>query len=198
VFSEFKEFIQKHIKFNMVEWKILESKLSVKHFKKSQTIFYQGDICSEICFINSGLVRAYVLDEDGKDFTWGIFFNDDNSIVTNLFVVDYESFLHQKPTEMYIEALEDTELITVSYKDVQFLYNNFKKWERFGRLMTEAAYSYLHKQTIQRQTKSANERFELFMQDTPFLLDKVPQYHIASFLGITPQHLSRLKKEYKN
>ncbi|MEJ2373116.1 MAG: hypothetical protein P8Y22_05595, partial [Sulfurimonas sp.] len=109
-----------------------------------------------------------------------------------------ESFLHQKPTEMYIEALEDTELITVSYKDVQFLYNNFKKWERFGRLMTEAAYSYLHKQTIQRQTKSANERFELFMQDTPFLLDKVPQYHIASFLGITPQHLSRLKKEYKN
>ncbi|MBD3796980.1 MAG: Crp/Fnr family transcriptional regulator [Campylobacterales bacterium] len=198
MFGVYKNFIKKHVSFNILEWKVLESKLSIKHLKKSETILHQGEICDQIYFINSGLVRAYVLDEDGKDFTWGVFFNDPNATVTNLFVVDYDSFLHQKPSSMHIEALEDTELVAVSYKDVQFLYSHSKKWERFGRLMTEAAYSYLHSQTIQRQIKSANARFALFMEETPFLLEKVPQYHIASFLGITPQHLSRLKKEYKN
>ncbi|MDH4944525.1 Crp/Fnr family transcriptional regulator [Sulfurimonas sp. C5] len=198
MFNKYKDFIKQHISFNLIEWKILESKLVIKKFKKSETILFQGDICNQIYFINSGLVRAYVIDENGKDFTWSVFYNDENAGVTNLFVIDYDSFLHQKAATINIEALEDTEVVAINYTDVQFLYNNFKKWERFGRLMTEAAYSYLHNQTIQRQTKSANERFELFMQETPHLLNKVPQYHIATFLGITPQHLSRLKKEYKN
>jgi len=62
--------------------------------------------------------------------------------------------------------------------------------------MSQEAYSYLHKQTIDRQIQSAEERFEEFMQKTPYLLEKVPQYHIASFLGVTPQYLSGLKKRY--
>lgn len=193
-FAKYKEFIQRYISVNILEWKIFTSKLSIKKFKKNETILYQGDVCKELYFINSGLVRAYILDENGKDFTWTIYFNDQNSHVTNLFVVDYQSFLEQKPATIYIEALEDTELVCVSFKDVQFLYNNFKKWERFGRMMSEAAYSYLHKQTIERQCKSADERFLLFVQESPHLLEKVPQYHIATLLGITPQHLSRLKK----
>lgn len=61
--------------------------------------------------------------------------------------------------------------------------------------MGQEAYSYLHNLIIQRQTLTAKERFEEFIKNTPHLLDKVPQYHIATFLGITPQHLSRLKKE---
>jgi uncharacterized protein YerC len=64
--------------------------------------------------------------------------------------------------------------------------------------MSEEAYTYLHDLVVERETKSATERFENFVEKTPFLLEKVPQYHIATFLGITPQHLSRLKKEYKN
>ena len=86
----------------------------------------------------------------------------------------------------------------MEYKDVQFLYDKLKKGERFGRLMSQEAYSYLHKQTIDRQIQSAEERFEEFMEKTPYLLEKVPQYHIASFLGVTPQYLSGLKKRYIN
>ncbi len=116
--------------------------------------------------------------------------------MVNLFVTEYDSFLHQKSSSLNIEALEDTQLIVMSYKDIQFLYSKLKKGERFGRLMAEKAYSYLHNQMLNRQTKSANERFEDFVTSTPHLLDKVPQYHIATFLGITPQHLSRLKKDF--
>ncbi len=196
--DKYKEFIKKYISFNILEWKLFESKLSLKEFKKGEVILHQGEICKELYFINHGLARAYIIDENGKDFTWSIFFNDENSDMTNLFIVDYDSFLHQRASSIHIEALEDTQVIVNKYNDVQFLYNKLKKGERFGRLMGEAAYTHVHKKIIDRQTKSANERFEEFIATTPHLLDKVPQYHIATLLGITPQHLSRLKKEYKN
>lgn len=196
-FAKYKEFIQNYLSINIIEWKLFESKLTLKEYKKGDVILHQGDICKEMNFINSGLARGYVIDEDGKDFTWSIYFNDKNSHMSNLFAIDYDSFINQKASSLHIEALEDTQLVSVSYDDVQFLYNKLKKGERFGRLMSEEAYSYLHKLMIDRQTKTADERFEEFVQNTPHLLDKVPQYHIATFLGITPQHLSRLKKQLK-
>jgi hypothetical protein len=146
-------------------------------------------------FINSGLARGYIIDENGKDHTWSIYFNDKNSLMINLFVVDYESFLNQTKSKLCIDTMEDCEVVVIDYKDVQFVYKNTKKGDKFGRLMSDEAYSYLHNFIIQRQTTSAKERFEEFMKHTPYLLTKVPQYHIATLLGITPQHLSRLKKE---
>lgn len=197
MFEKYKIFIQQYISFNIVEWNLFKSRLKIKEFKKGDIILHQGDVCHELYFINSGLARAFVINEDGKDFTWSIFFNDKNANMINLFVTDYGSFLHQKSSAIHIEALEETQVVSLSYEDVQFLYDKLKKGERFGRLMSEEAYSYLQNLVIERQTKSAKKRFEEFVLKTPFLLEKVPQYHIATFLGITPQHLSRLKKEYK-
>ena len=196
MFSKYKAFIEGYIHTNFIEWSLVQSKLSVEHFKKGETILFIGDVCSKLLFMNAGLARAYIIAEDGKDYTWSIFFNDKNSHMTNLFVVDYDSFLNQSETRLNIEAIEDCELISMEYKDVQFLYDKLKKGERFGRLMSQEAYSYLHKQTIDRQIQSAEERFEEFMEKTPYLLEKVPQYHIASFLGVTPQYLSGLKKRF--
>lgn len=197
MFALYKSFIQQYLNLNLLEWKLVESKLQIKIIKKGETILHQGDVCHNLYFINSGLARGYIIDENGKDFTWSIYFNDKNAHMTNLFVTDYESFLHQKGSRIHIEALEETEVVVTSYANVQFLYNKLKKGERFGRLMAETAYSYIHNRTIDKQLKSAKERFEEFLEQTPYLLEKVPQYHIATFLGITPQHLSRLKKEYK-
>jgi CRP-like cAMP-binding protein len=198
MYQKYKSFIDKYISFNTIEWTLLKSKLKIVHFKKGEIIHYAGDICSSMMFVNSGLARAYLLDENGKDFTWSIFFNDENAEMTNLFIVDYDSFINQSPSKMSFEILEDCEVVVSSYKDIQFLYNRLKKGEQFGRLMSQEAYSYLHNYFITRQTHSAKERFDDFIDRTPYLLEKVPQYHIASLLGITPQHLSRLKKEYIN
>ena len=197
MFNKYKIFIEKYISPNIVEWTLFKSKLRLKKFKKDETILYMGDICDELHFIESGLARAYMISEEGKDYTWSIFFNDENAQMTNLFVVDYDSFLNQTPSTLHIEALEDTTVISVDYKDIQFVYDKLKKGERFGRLMSEEAYSYLHKKAIESQIKTAEERFEDFMEKTPYLLKKVPQYHIATFLGMTPQYLSMLKKERK-
>ena len=197
MFRKYKIFIEKYISHNFVEWRIFQSKLKVEYFKKGETILHVDDVCQTLRFIDSGLARAYMISEEGKDYTWSIFFNDDNAHMTNLFVVDYDSFLNQTPSSFHIEALEDSVLISVDYQDVQFIYDKLKKGERFGRLMSQEAYSYLHKQSIDRQIKTAEERFKDFMKKTPYLLEKVPQYHIATFLGMTPQYLSMLKKEKK-
>ncbi len=195
MYKKYKTFLSRYITLNVAEWNILKLKLKIERYRKGDTIHSMGDICSKLAFINSGLARAYMISEDGKDYTWSIFFNDENSEMVNLFVVDYNSFINKRESSLYIEVLEDCELVTLEYSDIEFLYKRFKNGERFGRLMSQEAYSYLHNMVIDRQLKSAKERFDDFMQTTPYLLDKVPQYHIATFLGITPQHLSRLKND---
>lgn len=197
MFSQYKDFIGKYVSMNFIEWNLFESKLKIVYYKKGDIIQQMGEVSSQLLFINSGLARAYIIGEDGKDYTWAIYFNDSNASMTNLFTVDYDSFITQKSSMLEIDALEDCELVSVDYKDVEYVYDKLKRGERFGRLMSQEAYSYLHKMVVDRQIKTALQRFEEFMQKTPHLLQKVPQYHIATFLGITPQHLSRLKKEYK-
>jgi len=197
MYERYKTFINRYISLGAFSWKLFESKLTTIDYPKGSIIHSIGDIAPRLLFINSGIARAYTLDENGKDYTFSIYFNDENAHMTNLFVVDYESFVNQSPSRLEIEVLEDCEMIALKYKDVEFIYNRLKKGERFGRLMNQEAYSYSHHRILDLQSKSAKERFEDFMAHTPYLLDKVPQYQIASLLGITPEHLSRLKKGYQ-
>ncbi len=187
--------MDKYVSLNMIEWTLFKSKLKKFQYKKGEIIHYAGDVCTKLMFINNGIIRAYIIDENGKDYTWNICFNDTNSKMTNVYAVDYDSFINQNESKISFEVLEDCELLSLTYNDLQFLYNNSKKGEKFGRLMAELAYSHTHNAAINRLTKTAKERFEDFRNQTPYLLDKVPQYHIATYLGITPQSLSRLKKE---
>lgn len=195
MYSKYKAFMDQYITLNMIEWELFKSKLDIVTYKKGEIIHYAGDISTKLLFINSGIARAYIIDEHGKDHTWCIYFNDTNAEMTNLYVVDYDSLVNKKESNLSIEILEDCEMTSITYESMNFLYAHSKKGERFGRLMCESAYSYMHNLFMDRQTKSASERFENFMSATPYLIDIVPQYHIATLLGITPQHLSRLKKE---
>ena len=198
MFLQYKTFIEKHVSLNLIEWNIIKSKLKIIHYKRGDIIHNIGDIPSKIMFINSGLARSYLIDTNGKDITWTLHFNDDNSHMVNLFVVDYDAFIHQEESQLEIEVLEDCEVVSTDYKDIEYIYNHTKKGDRFGKYMAQEAYCFLHNLMISKQTKSAKERFADFMETTPYLLDKVPQYHTATYLGITPQHLSRLKKEFQH
>jgi len=197
MYAKYKDFVDKHIDMTLEEWEHYKTKMSVVHYKKGQTIHHAGNVCNKISFINAGLVRTYILGEDGKDYTWNIMFNDENSEVNNLFVVDYYSFVTQKKSMVNIEVIEECELLVLEYDDVQSLHETLQKEERLSRLITEIAYATLYEKMIDRQMKTSQERFDTFMETTPYLLDKVPQYHIATYLGMTPQYLSQLKNEYK-
>jgi CRP-like cAMP-binding protein len=196
LYHPFRDFIRQYVSLNALEWRFMVSRLKIRTYQKGDIIHQMGDTCSEIRFIVSGLARIYMLDEHGKDYTWGICFNDENAEVVNRFVVDYDSFINQTPSHLSIEALEDCTLIVARHEDVAFVSKHSRKGEHFVNLMTQKAYSCLHYLSITRETKNARERFEEFVAKAPHLLDKVPQYHIATFLRITPQYLSQLKQAY--
>jgi len=198
MYAKYKKFIEKHIDMTASEWKLYKSKICIEYYKKGQIIHHAGDVCSKIAFINSGLVRTYIISEDGKDYTWSIMFNDKNAQVNNLFVVDYYSFITRNKSMVTIEVIEDCELLVVAYEDVNNLHNTLHKEEKFSRIMSEIAYATLYEKITDRQIKTSQERFDTFMHTTPYLLDKVPQYHIATYLGMTPQYFSQLKKECKS
>lgn len=194
MFEKYRLFISQYILFNSLEWKLFKSKLKISNHKKGEIIHRSGEICKDLMFVNYGIIRAYIVSIDGSDHTWSIFFNDENSEMTNVYAIDYDSFINQRKSTLSFEVLEDCQLLSLSYDDLQFLYNRSKKAERLGRLMAEIAYSYTHNLVIDRLTKTASERYDDFINQTPYLLGKVPQYHIATLLGITPQSLSRIKK----
>lgn len=197
MYKKYKEFIQKYVEIKEDEWELYTSKLQVESYKKDQIIHHAGDVCEKISFMNLGLARAYVLSNNGKDHTWNIMFNDTQSQMNNLFVVDYYSFITQKKSIMNIVAMEDCELFSMHRNDVEIFHKVLSKEETFSRHMSELAYTTLYERIVNREVKTAKERFEYFMKKTPYLLDKVPQYHIATYLGMTPQYLSQLKKESK-
>lgn len=195
--NKFFEFMNQNITLSGDEVELLKKTLFKKHFKKGESIHHCEHTHDSTYFIESGTARGYYIDENGKDTTWYIYFNDENSHLTNLFVIDYDSYLNQTPSKLHFEALSDCTVWIMKKEDIDYLCLQHLKWSEFMRRSSDMAYSLVHEKYFTQLVQNAEERFAEFLIKTPYLLNKVPQYHIASYLGITPQHLSRLKKMNK-
>jgi CRP-like cAMP-binding protein len=195
VFEQYREYMQRYVELTDEKWSMIEPKLTIKRYEKGDTILNMGEVEESMRFLNRGLARAYFLDEEGREYTWGIFFNDANSQMTNLFVVDYASFINQSESQLAIEAVETCEFVVLNKNDLASINLNTEENCTFAKQMANQAYTALQNYIIYRQKYSAKQRYVEFVKRAPHLLDKVPQYQLASLLGITPQHLSRLKKE---
>jgi CRP/FNR family transcriptional regulator, anaerobic regulatory protein len=169
------------------DWIALESKLSIQHLKKGQFLTRQGEISRTVSFINKGLVRLYYI-SDGREICTGF-------IAENEYISAYASFLTQSPSAENIEALEETEMINLSYDDMQALYKSNPVFETFGRKIAEMLFIFISTQTANLLVLSPEERYQFLVDYQPFIIQRVPQYMIASFIGITPEHLSRLRKK---
>ena len=164
---------------------------SLTCFKKTQIRrdgFYvkEGDVCKKAAFIKKGIFKLYY-NIDGAERIM-LFFKE------NQFVTDYYSFLTQTPSKRPIQAIEDSIVYSVTYNDFQKLFDRSKKWERIGRLLAERAYIY----SVQRANRIIHDdpdtRFITFLKEYPALIQRVPQYMIASYLNMTPETYSRVKK----
>ncbi len=152
------------------------------------TVFFKGEsVFNRLYFLQGGIVRSYRL-IDGKDFTYYFFFQ-------NEFVVDFESFLTDEKSPFFFETLEDSTAFCFEKKDIYKLYNLYPKFEKIGRVMAENAYLSAAKRLKQYQTDSLKSRYLQLLEKSPSLLQKVPQHYIASYLGVNPQSLSRVKAE---
>lgn len=161
-----------------------------KSYKKGDFFLEEGRICKQVGFVVKGLMRYYI-NHDGEEKTYA--FSQENNYVCN-----YESFLPQKPSSKIIQALEDCMVLTISYDDLQLLYANVREGERFGRIAIEAVFIQLLKDINSFYTETPELRYERFINTHADLQQRISQYHIASFVGVKPQSLSRIRKRIFN
>lgn len=187
--NTFRAGIKAYISFNEIEWEAFKSYLELLTLKKKAHFAVNGKICEAIGFIVKGSVRYYHI-KDGMDITGYFSFEKE-------FVSSYKSFLKQEPSNSYIQALEDTELICISYQNMELLLKHellAHKTERFGRLVAEHYICCYEDRIHSFIVQSPEERYIHMMQTEREILQRVPQHYIATFLGITPVSLSRIRK----
>ena len=148
----------------------------------------EGQICKEMAFIEKGELRMFYITEEGKEINVEFFFE-------NNFVASYQSFLHQTKSKYYIQAISDCELVTISHKTLQNAYANSPYWQKFGRIVAEKVFILAEQRTEGFLFYNAENRYLNLLKNRPVVFEKIPLYHIASYLGIEPESLSRLRKK---
>jgi CRP-like cAMP-binding protein len=158
--------------------------------KKYAFYLKEGQVCKGMAIVNKGGLRYFSRSEKG-DHTIGFAFEGE-------WIGDYESFLLQVPSLDFIEALEDCELFTLSYADMQALYQYSQRFEKFGRIIAESLFISAAKQKRNLMMQSAEDRYLELLSSQPHIFERLPQHLIASYLGIQPQSLSRIRAKLFN
>lgn len=168
-------------------WNAYKEKLTVRKLKKNEALWNIGEVCREVGFITKGGMR-YFFYRDGEEVTGQFFFE-------NAFVTIYASLITEKVTEIAFQALEETEVLLISKSSLHKLFDKFKSWERFGRLMAE--HNIVQMVTVRASLTSATpkEKYLQLLNERPKVIERVPLNIIASYLGMTPEHLSRVRRE---
>jgi CRP/FNR family transcriptional regulator, anaerobic regulatory protein len=186
-FQQFKTWLKQVSFLTEQDCALFQPFLKTKRIEAKQHVLEENKICREIGFINSGAFRTYYL-SDGKEINTHFAFD-------NEFVVDYDSFLQQKPSRYYIQALEDAEIVTFNLETLQMAYNQSQNWERFGRIIAEYSYKITTKRVESFLFLDGEQRYLQLMESEPHIFERVPLYHIASYLGLERESLSRLRKK---
>jgi CRP-like cAMP-binding protein len=158
-----------------------------RSFKRGDFINAEGEVNRYTNFIVEGSARVYFIDADGYEHVVQLG-------ISHWWVGDFPSFITQTPATMYTEALEKTTTLSFSYDDLQTLYDKVPKMERFFRLLIQRAYASFHKRTLQALSMDAEQRYLAFATIYPDMDQQISAKHIASYIGISPEFLSTIKK----
>jgi len=178
----------KHISLSEAEQSYVLTLLKEKMVLKKDCILQQGGRCNKIYFVESGSMRAYNINEDGKEST--IMF-----ALSDWWITDMGSFVNQQSSDLTIVALEDSKLIELEYSNLQLLYKELPVFERFFRILFQNAYIREQRRAFYNISMSTEERYFQFMNKYPEMVMKITQKQIASYLGVTPEFLSSIKKK---
>jgi CRP-like cAMP-binding protein len=180
--------ISKHIQLSEKEIGLFRSFLIVKKLRKKQYLLQAGDVCQFEHFVSSGLLRAYTLDALGAERV--IMFAPEDWWLSDLY-----SLLTNTPSTLNIDALEDSEVVCIEKSNLENLYREVPKFERFMRISFQNAFVSQQQRILQSISQPAEDRYVAFIKKYPALQQRVPQLQIASYLGITPETLSRVRKQ---
>jgi CRP-like cAMP-binding protein len=163
---------------------------SARILKKRELWINQNQVCKEIAFISKGLLRSYYVDQKGNEVTSCF-------CVSNSMASSFKSFIAQQASDLAIQALEETELITINYQDLQYLYKAIPKWQEVSRMLMEQEYLSLWRYAYSLNRENALEKYLHLLNEQPEVVQKAPVQDIASYLGISRETLSRIRKKVK-
>lgn len=185
-----KSFIDKLQQFQELPENVIEdiiSKIQKVTLNKRTTLLKAGQICEYIYFIDKGLARSFYASE-GKEYTTDIFIDGE-------FMVEFASFIYQKPSIQNIELIEDCTLYFISYEDLQALYSQYPIMERIGRLIAEHHYLSLSTHNYLLKFNTTSERYDYLFKNKIEIIRRAPLGVIASYLGMSIENLSRIRKK---
>lgn len=168
------------------EWSRLSPQVKKRTLEKGEFVVKEGVVCREVYFVKSGCLRMYYIHQ-GNEHIRQFFFE-------NSFTTDMESFISQKPSYMFIEALEPCQLLILTKHEIDRLYRSSHSFERLGRIVAEQNFLGLANRMANLFLRTPEQLYEDLLHRNSKILQRIPQYMVASYLGVTPEGLSRIRK----
>lgn len=185
------ENIGRYVSLTSKEEEKLTSIIKTSRVKRKQFIIQPGFVCQSRTYIVEGAFRVFYLDNDGKEHTVSIGIED-------WFVTDFYSYINQTPALNFAEALEDSTIFQMRYEDIEPLCKEIHALSEYFRLTTEKAFAFSRRRVISNISKTAEERYDEYMEKYPHIVNRVPQYILASYLGMSPEFLSKIRNQKRS
>lgn len=182
------DYINRVVSLTEEEEQILRSIITVRKLLKGQYFLQQGDVCKFSGFLVKGCTKTFYVDDEGQEHV--VMFS-----IEDWWTSDMGSFITQKPADFNVQCLENTELIQFSFEDQEQMMREIPKLERFFRIIIERAFVASQKRIVRNMSMSAKDRYLIFRKEYPLIEQRIPQYLIASYLGITKEFLSKIKSQ---
>lgn len=185
--EQIKQAMRQMVKVSEDELNAFLSQVVTKIFKRQEIISKPNAIPNEIFFINKGLIRVLITDKEGTEHTV-------HFALENQFIADYSNFIQQRPSIYSLQALEETQVVILPRSTIEWGYTNLTEGQKMGRLIAEYYFIYQDDRIKNMYVRTPKQRYDNISDVFPNIHNRVPQHMIASYLGISPIHLSRLKK----
>ena len=178
----------KYLPLTEAEQELILSRIKHRQIKRRQMILQEGLVCHHYTFIVKGCFKMYGVDDRGIEHNIQFAAEDD-------WIADIGSFHSKKPSRLFIEAIEPSEIIQIEQQNLYFLYLNIPKLDRIFKVIVENKYVELQDRVLQNISSTAQQRYVNFLEQYPTLASRLPNVQIASYLGITPEFLSKIRKD---
>lgn len=182
------EHFESYLPLNAAERQLVEARATLRKIKRRQMILQEGFVCKHYAFVVEGCFRMYGVDNKGTEHN--IQFAAEND-----WIADIGSFHSGKPSQLFIEAIEPSVILQIGKEDLYFLYRSIPKLDRIFKVIIENKYVELQNRVLQNISSTAQQRYLNFLEQYPTLSQRLPNTQIASYLGITPEFLSKIRKD---
>ena len=182
------EYFKNYLPLNDKEVNLLTSRVTQRQIKRRQMILQEGFVCKQYTFVEKGCFKMYGIDEKGTEHNLRFAAEND-------WVADLGSFYSEKPSKLFIEAIEPSTILQIEKKDLLYLFVHVPKFDRNFRVIVEEKFIELQNRLLQNLSSNAHQRYLDFLEQYSELALRLPNTQIASYLGITPEFLSKIRSE---